>query len=255
VSSSPAAGIRRPRQRLAAEALGTFALVFVGCGAAISERSGPGDVTPAGVALAFGFIIAAMVYALGPISAAHFNPAVTLAFAAAGRFPWKHAPAYWAAQSAGAGAASLAHLLLFEGKAKTGGFGAAVSSLTAVSVVGWEAALTFLLMLVIMAVATDRRIGPAVPGLAIGLTVAACALCGGPATGASMNPARSLGPALLAGGPALGQLPLYILGACLGAVLGALVFEGLRDSQEHAQPAPADLADALALEPGLSRRP
>src|SRR5205814_6567282 len=115
----------------------------------------------------------------------------------------------------------------------------------------FEVALTFLLMLVIMAVATDRRVPGAVPGLAIGLTVALCAAFGGPATGASMNPARSLAPALLAGGAALASLPIYLLAPPAGAVLAALCFEVLRDGQLHAQSAPADLEEALDREPGL----
>jgi glycerol uptake facilitator-like aquaporin len=100
-------------------------------------------------------------------------------------------------------------------------------------------------MLVIMAVATDRRVPGAVPGLAIGLTVALCALFGGPATGASMNPARSLGPALFAGGAALSALPLYLLAPPAGAVLAAFCYELLRDGVRHAQSAPADLEESM----------
>jgi glycerol uptake facilitator-like aquaporin len=107
---------------------------------------------------------------------------------------------------------------------------------------------------VIMAVATDRRVPGAVPGLAIGLTIALCATFGGPATGASMNPARSFAPALFASGTALAILPLYLLAPPAGAVLAALCYELLRDGTLDAQAAPADLEAALDREPGLSRR-
>jgi MIP family channel proteins len=212
-------------------------------------------VTHLGIALTFGFVVAAIVYALGPISAAHFNPAVTFGFAAARRFPWRHAPAYVAAQTAGGLLASALHLLLYG--AETAGaafFGATRPAVPAASAAGFEVVLTFILMLVITAVATDRRVPGTVPGLAIGLTVACCALFGGPATGASMNPARSLAPALFAGGEALAALPLYLLAPPVGAVLAAVSYELLRDGTAHAQSAPADLEQALDREPGLSRR-
>jgi MIP family channel proteins len=246
---------RRPWQRYLAEFLGTFALVFAGCGAAISDTMTNGGVSHLGIALTFGFVVAVMIYALGPISAAHFNPAVTLGFAAARRFPWRHVPAYLGAQAAGAFGASLLHRLLYGAElAGRASYGATTPAVPLGAAIGFEVVLTFLLMLVIMAVATDRRVPGAVPGLAIGLTVALCALFGGPATGASMNPARSLGPALFAGGAALTSLPLYLMAAPVGAVLAALCYELLRDGTVHAQSAPADLEDALRREPGLSRQ-
>jgi MIP family channel proteins len=247
---------RRPWQRYLAESLGTFALVFAGCGAAISNTMTGGGVSHVGIALTFGFVVAVMIYALGPISAAHFNPAVTLGFAAARRFPWRHVPAYLLAQAGGALLASLLHRLLYSsGLADRAHYGATVPAVPLGAAAGFEITLTFLLMLVIMAVATDRRVPGAVPGLAIGLTVALCALFGGPATGASMNPARSLAPALFAGGSALSTLPLYLLAPPAGAVLAAWCYELLRDGALHAQSAPADLEEALAREPGLSQSP
>lgn len=246
---------RQPWQRYAAEFLGTFALVFAGCGAVISNEMSGGAVTHPGIALTFGFVVTAMIYALGPISAAHFNPAVTIGFAAARRFPWRHVPAYLLAQAAGALLASTLHALLFGGAAAARAeYGATTPAVPPGAAAGFEGVLTFILMLVIMAVATDRRVPGAVPGLAIGLTVALCALFGGPATGASMNPARSLGPALFAGGEALSALWLYLLAPPVGAVGAALGYELLRDGAVHAQSAPADLEAALAREPGLSRR-
>ena len=260
--SSAAKGLapgRKNWQRYLAEALGTFAIVFAGCGAIISDRASGGAVTHPGIALAFGLVVAAMIFALGPISAAHFNPAVTLGFALARRFPWKHVPAYVGAQAAGALLASGLHALLYAGAAQRARFGATVPTVPFASAFGFEVVLTFLLMLVIMAVATDRRVPGAVPGLAIGGTVALDALFGGPVTGASMNPARSLAPALLARGEALAWLPIYLLAPCVGAALAAACFEALRDGSEHAQGAPADLDvktldEALRREPGLSRQ-
>lgn len=250
----PAPG-RQPWQRYLAEFIGTFALVFAGCGAVISDTMTGGRVSPLGIALTFGFVVAAMIYALGPISAAHFNPAVTLGFAAARRFPWRHVPAYVAAQVGGALLASLLHRLLYgDTLAAQAHYGATTPSVPFSAAIGFEIVLTFLLMLVITAVATDRRVPGAVPGLAIGLTVALCATFGGPATGASMNPARSFAPALFAGGAALAILPLYLLAPPVGAILAAWCYELLRDGTLHAQSAPADLEDAMRREPGLSRR-
>jgi MIP family channel proteins len=208
-------------------------------------------VTHVGVALTFGFTVAVMIYALGPISAAHFNPAVTLGFAAARRFPWRHVPAYLAAQFGGALLASLLHRRLYGAAlASQAAYGATAAAVPLPNAAGFESVLTA----VIMAVATDRRVPGAVPGLAIGLTVALCALFGGPVTGASMNPARSLAPALFAGGEALAALPLYLLAPIAGSVPAALLYELLRDGSLHAQSAPADLEDALLREPGLSRQ-
>jgi MIP family channel proteins len=233
---------RKAWQRYLAEFLGTFALVFAGCGAVISDTMTRGGVTHVGIALTFGFTVCAMIYALGPICAAHFNPAVTLGFAVSRRFPWRHVPAYLGAQCAGALCASLLHRTLYGAElAQRAGYGATTPAVGVPAAVGFEVVLTFLLMLVIMAVATDRRIPGSVPGPAIGLTVALCALCGGPATGASMNPARSLAPALFVGGEAWRSLPLYLLAPPAGAILAALCYELLRDGPEYAQPAPADL--------------
>jgi len=233
---------RAPWQRYLAELIGTFALVFAGCGAVITDRLVPGSVSPVGIALVFGGTVGAMIYALGPICAAHFNPAVTLGFAAAGRFPWGHVAPYCAAQVAGAAGASALHRALFPVEAAAAvAYGATLPRIGVGPALALEAVLTCLLMLVIAAVATDRRAHPAVPGLAIGGTVMLCALMGGPLTGASMNPARSLGPALAAGGMATAALWLYLLGPVLGAVFASRLYELLRDGPEHAQSAPADL--------------
>lgn len=245
---------RAPWQRYVAEFIGTFAIVFAGCGAAIANAVVAGSVPPVGVALVFGLTVAVMIFALGPICAAHFNPAVTLGFATAGRFPWVHVPAYWAAQLLGATCASAVHRALYPADAVTAvAFGATLPGIGTGPSLLLEVLLTFFLMLVIAAVATDRRVHAVVPGLAIGGTVTLCAAMGGPLCGASMNPARSLGPALFAGGEALGVLWIYIAGPVVGAVVAARVFELLRDGPDHAQSAPADLSVRLA-ENGAERR-
>ena len=229
------------RRRYLAEGVGTLGIVFAPVALSATGHFAGGDGGLMAAAWVSGLSVLAMIYALGHISAAHFNPAVTLGFAAAGRFPWRYVLPYWMSQIAGAvGASGLAALL----------FGAGHG--THVPTVGWpravvlETTLTFFLMLVIIAVATDRRVHGAVPGLAIGLTVVFDVLIGGPVTGGSMNPARSLGPALFAGGAAMTHYWIYVIGPLLGAILAARLYELLRGGKQHAQNAPNDLGEALA---------
>lgn len=230
-------------RRCLAEFVGTFGIVTAPV--ALSGTGGlpGGEGGLMAAAWVSGLSVLAMIYALGHISAAHFNPAVTLGFALAGRFPARYVPPYWAAQIAGAVAAAGACALLFGA-----GHGAHVPApgRSLAGAAGTEVLLTLLLMLVIMAVATDRRADGAVPGLAIGLTVVFCVLIGGPVTGGSMNPARSLGPALFAGGAALTSVWLYLVGPALGAALAARLYEALRGGEEHARGAPNDLYQALS---------
>jgi aquaporin NIP len=209
-------------RRLAAEALGTFALVFFGAGAVMvaAEHGAFGQL---GIALAFGLVITTMVYALGHISGAHLNPAVSFAFALSRHFPWSRVGAYWVAQSVGA---IVAALLLRASLGDVAEVGATQPSGSGGQSFLWEIVLTFFLMLVIMAVATDTRAVGEAAAIAIGGTVGLCALVGGPVSGASMNPARSLGPALAAG--ELGVLWIYLLAPLLGAALGALAYQLLR---------------------------
>ena len=194
----------------------------MGCGAIVvgQEHGAPG---PVGVALSFGLVIAAMVYALGHVSGAHLNPAVTAAFAIFRHFPAGRVPAYWAAQVTGAVAAAL-FLRLTLGDETT--LGATVPSGSDAQAFAWELLLTAILMLVIVAVATDTRAVGEAAALAIGGTIALDALVGGPLTGASMNPARSLGPALVSG--TYDGLWIYLTAPFAGAALGALAYEALR---------------------------
>lgn len=235
---------RRPWQRYLAEFVGTFGVVFAACGAVISNTASNGAVSLMGIALAPGLMVLALIYALGPICAAHFNPAVTIAFAVTRRFPWRHVPAYLMAQLAGAVFASALHQALYgRDIAMQASYGAHIPAawVTAPAAIGFEAIFGFLLMLVIMGVATDKRVGGPMPGLAVGLTVALAIMVGGPISGASMNPVRSLAPALFAGGQALAVLPIYLVAPTVGAVAAALVYEAMRDGSTHAQSAPADL--------------
>ena len=233
----------KPWQRYLAEFIGTFAIVFAACGAVISNSASNGAVTLIGIAFVPGLMVLAMVYTLGPICAAHFNPAVTLAFAATRRFAWRHVLPYIAAQIAGALLASGSHGLLYgRDVAMRVSYGAHIpaSGVSITSALGFEVIYGFFLMLVIMAVATDKRVPGPVPAIAIGFTIAMAILLGGPISGASMNPARSFAPAVFAGGAALAALPIYLIGPTVGAVLAAFVYEALRDGETHAQSAPAD---------------
>jgi MIP family channel proteins len=208
---------------LVAEGIGTFALVFAGCGAIMVSQRFPGVVAAGSVPVVFGLVVAAMIYAVGHISGAHFNPAVTLGFAAARRFPVKQVLPYWGAQVSGAlVAVAMLDLLLPSGP----GFGASTPSVAWPQAVGWEAILTFFLMFVIISVATDTRAHGPVAGIAIGAAVCLDAFVGGPVTGASMNPARSLAPALFQG--ELSVLWIYFVGPAAGAVAAALTYEWIR---------------------------
>jgi MIP family channel proteins len=229
-------------KRYAAEALGTFTIVFAPVALSGTGSLRGGDSSLLAAALVSGLAVLAMICTFGPISAAHFNPAVTLGFAVAKRFPWKFVPPYWAAQFLGALGASAVVALLFGN-----GHGVHIPGDPALTArnIGTEAILTFILMLVIIAVATDARVSGSVPPLAIGFTVVICVLIGGPVTGGSMNPARSFGPAVFAGGAAISNYWIYVLGPCVGAPLAALVYEYVRLEHTHAKGAPNELQEAL----------
>jgi aquaporin NIP len=217
-------------RRSAAEGIGAFALVFAGCGAIVTDAVHGGTLGAVGVSLVFGLVIMAMVYATGHLSGAHLNPAVTLAFALTRHFPRREALAYVGAQLVGALAA--AALLFVVWPSKPASLGATVPSVGAGSAVVYEVVLTAFLMFVIMAVATDTRAVGAGAAIAIGGTVGLDALFGGPITGASMNPARSLGPGLVSG--ELHDIWVYIVGPTVGAAIGALAYQLVRGPQARA---------------------
>lgn len=229
---------RRPDlfRRAAAEGFGVFALVFAGCGAIITEAEHPGTLGTVGVALVFGLIVMAMVYATGHLSGAHLNPAVTLAFVVTRHFPRAEALAYIAAQLAGALVA--AGLLAAIWPSQPAALGATIPTVGVGSAFAYEVVLTAFLMFVIMAVATDTRAVGAGAAIAIGGTVGLDALFGGPITGASMNPARSIGPALVTG--ELQDLWLYLAAPLVGATIGALAYQLVRG--EHPSEPQAEVA-------------
>jgi aquaporin NIP len=215
-------------RRAAAEAFGTFALVFAGCGAIMVDEK-THQLGHVGVAITFGLAIMFGIYAVGHISGAHFNPSVTFAFALTRHFPWSRAVGYWAAQLAGA---LVAAALLRGSLGDRANVGATLPSGSLGQAFLWELVLTFLLMFAIMSVATDTRAVGEAAAIAIGGTVGLDAMFGGPITGASMNPARSIGPALVSGN--LHALWLYIAAPIVGASLAALAYELIRSPQEEA---------------------
>jgi MIP family channel proteins len=211
-------------RRAAAEGLAAFALVFAGCGAIVADAEYEGVLGAVGVALVFGLVIMVMVYATGHLSGAHINPAVTIAFALTRHFPGREAASYVGAQVAGALLAALALLAIWP--SEPGDLGATVPAVGVGSALVYEVVMTALLMFVIMAVATDTRAVGAAAAIAIGAGVGLDALFGGPVTGASMNPARSLAPAIASG--TFTDLWIYIVGPLSGAAVGALAYQAVR---------------------------
>jgi aquaporin NIP len=207
---------------LVAEAFGTFALVFAGAGAIMvdAKTHALGHV---GIAITFGLVIMAMVYAIGHVSGAHFNPAVTFAFALTRHFPWSRAAVYWMAQLAGALAAAA---VLRGSLGNVAHVGATLPSGSQAQSFLWEFILSAFLMFVIMAVATDTRAVGEAAAIAIGGTIGLDAMFGGPISGASMNPARSAGPAIVSGD--LHALWLYLVAPVLGTAVGAIVYQYVR---------------------------
>lgn len=214
------------RTQVLAEFIGTFGLVFAGCGAITINAVTGGAIGHIGIALSFGLIVMAMIYAVGHTSGAHINPAVTLALCATRQFPIRQVPAYLTAQFAGAITAAFVLRIMFGNVA---GLGATAPRNGSGQSLVLELLLTFVLMFVIMAVATDVRAAGQTAAIAIGGTVGLCALFAGPISGASMNPARSIGPAIVSG-TWTGQW-LYVAGPVVGALAGAFVYQLIREPQ------------------------
>jgi aquaporin Z len=199
-----------------AETLGTFALVFAGTGAIVINDVAGGSVTHVGIALTFGLVVMAMIYTLGDVSGCHINPAATIAFWLARRFPSHQVAPYIASQALGAVLASGLLRLLFVHPT----LGATLPSGSALQSFVLETVLTGLLMFVALSVSTGAQEKGIMAGAAIGSVVALEALFAGPICGASMNPARSLGPALVSG--RLETLWLYLLAPVLGSALAVV---------------------------------
>jgi aquaporin Z len=213
-------------KRFISEIIGTFALVFCGTGAMVINDFTGGTVTHVGVAITFGLIVMGMIYAFGDISGAHMNPAVTIGFAYAKKFPWKEVPAYVLAQLIGAFLASGILLYLFP-ESQT--LGATLPGLSALKVFIFEIILSFFLMVVIINVSTGSKEIGVVAGIAIGSVVLLEAMFAGPITGASMNPARSIAPAVVSGN--IADLWIYILAPIIGCVLAVVSCKLVKDEQ------------------------
>ena len=205
-------------RKLVAEAFGTFCLVFAGTGAVVVNDSHGGVVTHIGVALTFGLIVLAMIYTVGDVSGCHLNPAVTLGFFAARRFEWRRVVPYILAQCVGAVLASLALRVMFPAHPS---LGATLPAGTVLQSWVMEFVLTLMLMVVILSVSTGSKEKGILAGVAVGAVIALEAMFAGPVSGASMNPARSLAPAVVAG--RLDHLWVYLTAPIAGALAGVLV--------------------------------
>jgi aquaporin NIP len=213
------------RQKLVAEALGTFALVFAGTGAIVINDVSGGGVTHVGIALTFGLVVLAMIYTVGEISGAHLNPAVTVGFWA-GRFPAGQIAPYVGSQLVGAFAASGALRLLFPSHSNLGSTLPAGSAMQSFAL---ELILTFLLMFVILNVSTGAKEKGITAGIAVGAVIGLEAMFAGKICGASMNPARSLAPAAVSG--ALQHLWIYLTAPVLGAALAVFACRGCQQPE------------------------
>ncbi|GAB3199373.1 hypothetical protein GCM10027062_15850 [Nocardioides hungaricus] len=220
------------QQKLTAEVLGTFVLVLFGCGSVVFAGAAGVPTTITAIGLTFGLAVMVMAYAFGRVSGAHFNPAVSLGAAIGGRLSWLHAAFYAVAQLVGAFLGALALFLLlngYDGFDATGNmgqnsFGDQGSGYAAWAAFLLELLLTAVFVMVILAVTDERFEHPALAPLAIGLTLAAIHFVAIPATGTSVNPARSIGPALFAGPDAIVQLWLFILAPLIGAALAGIAY-------------------------------
>lgn len=221
------------RKPLAAEFLGTFTLVLAGTGAVVVNDTHNGAVTLVGIALAFGLIVLSMIYTIGDVSGAHINPAVTFGFCVARRFPWSSFAPYVVAQCLGAFAASGILRWFFP---EHGNLGATLPSGAVEQSFVAEVILTGLLVFVVMNVSQGAKERGITAGIVVGSVIAWEVLFGGPISGASMNPARSLAPAVVSG--QLQHLWIYLTATFLGAIVGVIACHAVR-SPEAAKSAPA----------------
>ncbi|KAL0898548.1 hypothetical protein Bca101_082509 [Brassica carinata] len=210
-------------QKLIAEMIGTYFLIFAGCGVVVVNVLYGGTVTFPGICVTWGLIVMVMIYSTGHISGAHFNPAVTLTFAVFRRFPWYQVPLYIGAQLTGSLLGSLTLRLMFH-VTPAAYFGTTPSD-SAPQALAAEIIISFLLMFVISGVATDNRAVGELAGIAVGMTIMLNVFVAGPVSGASMNPARSLGPAIVMG--VYDGLWIYIVGPLVGIMAGEFPEKGI----------------------------
>ncbi|KAL5992426.1 hypothetical protein ACLOJK_013344 [Asimina triloba] len=223
--------------KIIAELVGTYILVFAGCGSALVNQRGP--ISALGMAVVWGLVVMAMVYAIGHISGAHINPAITIALAVCRKFPWKHVPAYVIVQVLGGILASLTLHALFgkDNLRPTLTLPQPDDIDTPLNTIVWEFIITFTLAFVVSGVATDRRAGKdpvsELAGVAAGATVLFNVLLAGQASGASMNPARSIGPAIVA--KHYHSLWIYVVAPVLGAIAGAATYTLLQIPDKYSK--------------------
>ncbi|KAK4263943.1 hypothetical protein QN277_029293 [Acacia crassicarpa] len=210
-------------QKVIAEIIGTYLIIFAGCCSVVLNNL-DGRVTFPGICLVWGLIVMIMVYTVGHISGGHFNPAVTVAFAIFRHFPWKQVPLYIIAQVVGSILASGSLYMLFEVNDKSY-FGTLPSGSNVQSLM-MEIITSFLLMFVVSAVATDNRAIGELAGIAVGMTITVDVFIAGPISGASMNPARSIGPAIVM--HKYQSIWVYIAGPFIGTILGGLAYSLIR---------------------------
>ena len=203
-----------------AEFIGTFALVFFGCGSMILSEINPSAISVDSIPIIFGLIVAAMIYAFGDISGAHFNPAVSLAFYQNKNINLKELCYYIPSQILGAVLASFSHSFFF---GKNHSFGMTINKLTVSQGAFLEILISMFLMLTIISVATNEKISKHIIGFSIGGIIAVCSFVAGPFTGASMNPARSIGPAILSYN--FNHIIIYILCPIIGAMIGLYIYQ------------------------------
>ena len=216
-----------PLKPLAAEFIGTFLLVFVATGVVMANDFSGGQISHLGIGITTGLVVTVAIFSLGHVSGAHINPAVTFGFALGGHFPWSKVPGYVISQIAGGILASAVLLALIGNIAQ---MGANLPALGPSQALGLEVILTFLLMLVIGAVATDSKAQGNLAAIAIGATVGLEIIFAGPLSGASMNPARSLSPALV--GWTWTAQWIFVVGPLAGAAIAALFYRWIRDDSD-----------------------
>jgi aquaporin Z len=251
----------KPITKYLAELVGTFCLVLFGCGAAViagasSPEVGPSGIGLLGISLAFGLSVVVMAYAIGPISGCHINPAISISMLAAGKLSVKDCAGYVISQCIGAIAASGILYLLLSGKPGftmgeyalgANGWGADyLGKYSTQSAFIAETVFTFLFLVVIYGT-TAKRANPAMAGLAIGLSLTLIHLVIIPITGTSVNPARSLGPAVFAGGKALGQLWLFVVAPILGGLLAAGFWKGFMEQKETITKKTVEVHDDISI--------